>query len=399
MRVSVASVPLVIIVWATALGCSGVVQVRSAPPPPRPAPVESGGTVAVATEPPPQQVTPVTEGGPALVAAPASHILTLGENHTCLLADGQVRCWGYNKQGSLGVGSGADPADGFVGGIDAPVRQIVAGGYQTCALTTSDEVWCWGANHLAQVGSGAESKSPVTIPVRVSGLSGVRTLAAGDATTCALSRSGDAHCWGSNSHRQIDGSAQKIIARPTRLPRASGVDQIAIGNYHICLLRQGRVECRGELERYNRQLAVLHGVQEISAGWGHSCALTGGSVYCWGSNYGGVLGLGKDANPSADHGPAPVPGISGAQRSLVGSDYHSCVILATGQVACWGSNQGHSFSPDLPADQYQRAHVLSGLDGVDELHVGGVHTCVARGGRPQCWGNDWAGAVRGAAAR
>jgi len=68
-----------------------------------------------------------------------------------------------------------------------------------------------------------------------------------------------------------------------------------------------------------------------------------------------------------------------------------------GGVTCWGNNQGHAFSTTLPAEPEQTAHVLAGVTA-DVVYVGGVHTCTLRTGIATCRGNDWSGAVRGAAA-
>ena len=326
--------------------------------------------------------------------------LALGENHTCSLsAAGQVRCWGYNKQGSLGIGSQQDPGDGLVAGIDGSVRAIAAGGYQTCALTTMGAVWCWGANHAGQVGNGDVSDTPVRTPTRIGGLDNVRSLHLGDATSCAATTDGKLSCWGDNSQHQIDGSSHKTIARPTRVAGVDRADLVAVGNYHLCVATAGRVQCRGELAPLNAQLSTLTNVTALSAGWGHSCALQDGKPYCWGKSYLGILGAGDVCRrngecASALRAPAAVPGVGGATQ-LVGLDYHSCVLGAGGAVTCWGNNSGHAFSDELPAEPYQTANLLAGVTA-EVVLVGGVHTCTLRAGIATCRGNDWAGAVRGA---
>ena len=73
-------------------------------------------------------------------------------------------------------------------------------------------------------------------------------------------------------------------------------------------------------------------------------------------------------------------------------------LLASGGVTCWGNNQGQAFSDALPAEPGQTAHALPGVEGADAVFVGGVHTCTLRAGVATCRGNDWSGAVRGAAA-
>lgn len=91
--------------------------------------------------------------------------IAMGEAHVCALtSDGQVRCWGSNRLGELGagmvlsVGAKADqmgpnlvPVDlgaGFV------ATDITAGSTHTCARNQQGQVRCWGFNQQGQLGLG-----------------------------------------------------------------------------------------------------------------------------------------------------------------------------------------------------------------------------------------------------
>lgn len=335
----------------------------------------------------------------------------MGENHTCQLsAAGEVSCWGYNMQGQLGVGATQHPAAGVVRGIgdasDGPVRAIAAGDYQTCALTQGGRVWCWGQNHEGQTGSGQATEAPVRTPTLVRGLEQVAQLVLGDLTSCAITTDGALHCWGDNSHAQIDDSGERRKLTATRVAGFESPDHVAVGNYHLCIVRAGRVSCRGSLARLSSVIATLDEVDAISAGWEHSCVLRRGVPLCFGRSYLGVLGagrvcpVGQSVNCDADvtYPPAPVPGVSGAVE-IDSHDYHSCVRLASGTVTCWGNNQGNAFSDTLPAEPFQTAHPVPVFGQVDAILVGGNHSCALRGSQLLCAGNDQNGAVRGAPAR
>jgi alpha-tubulin suppressor-like RCC1 family protein len=308
------------------------------------------------------------------------------------------------------VGTTEDPGDGRVLGIgdasDGPVRAIAAGGYQTCALTDAGRVWCWGSNHTGQVGTGEVTAAPVRAPTLVRGIGRVAALALGDTVSCAITTDAALYCWGDNSQAQIDDSGRTQRPTPTRVAGIERAEQVAVGNYHLCVVGAGRVICRGQLAPLARDVAALDEVSGISAGWGHSCALRRGVPYCWGRSYLGVLGLGRScpegtsSNCDADvlYPPRPVPGVSGAVQ-IGGHDYHTCVRLESGGVTCWGNNQGHAFADDLAAEPWQTAHEVAAFEGVDACFVGGVHVCALRDGVPACVGNDWAGAVRGAPTR
>jgi alpha-tubulin suppressor-like RCC1 family protein len=94
--------------------------------------------------------------------------LGVGYYHTCvLLTNGQVKCWGRNDDGQLGLGDTIDRGDGpgemganlpFVDlGPGALVLEVDAGYYHTCALLTDGAVTCWGDNFYSQLGLGDTS--------------------------------------------------------------------------------------------------------------------------------------------------------------------------------------------------------------------------------------------------
>lgn len=321
-----------------------------------------------------------TTGGGALAQ------FSLGENHTCLVEDaaGHVRCWGYNTNQMLGVGSTDAVANGIVVGV-AGAQALAAGGYHTCALLADATVMCWGNNGDGQVGNGT-SGNVVTTAVAVPGLAGVTGIFAGGRTTCATVTDGRVLCWGDDNTDQTGGSTP--VVTPTEVPALAGATTVAVGSYHLCALVGTGVACAGTLAAET----FAEPVSDVSSGWQHSCAVAGGAASCWGDGYLGTLGDGVTA---AGDRPLRDVGVTGTVVAVRSGIYHSCALVLGGDLWCWGNNQGGAIDPAAPHEPgYLPAVVASGVESFD---VGGVHVCVTDANGFRCWGNDWSGAVTGVA--
>jgi alpha-tubulin suppressor-like RCC1 family protein len=75
------------------------------------------------------------------------------------------------------------------------------GGYPGyCALLTSTKADCWGDGTFGVLGDGSAANS--SVPVAVAGVLGTGTLKAianfsvGGSSYCAVTTTGQAHCWG-----------------------------------------------------------------------------------------------------------------------------------------------------------------------------------------------------------
>lgn len=85
-------------------------------------------------------------------------------DHACAVLDnGALKCWGYNGNGQLGIGStGSKGSDfGDMGDALPPVYlggrtalQVAVGGGHTCAILDDGTLKCWGANESGQLGLG-----------------------------------------------------------------------------------------------------------------------------------------------------------------------------------------------------------------------------------------------------
>ena len=104
--------------------------------------------------------SPAANPTPTVVtfAATASHI-TAGGQFTCvLLSTGVVHCFGDNASGQLGSGSSGSAREtpGVVTGLTGTVVDVVAGASHACAVMSTGQVRCWGKNDLGQLGIGTQ---------------------------------------------------------------------------------------------------------------------------------------------------------------------------------------------------------------------------------------------------
>ena len=97
--------------------------------------------------------------------------ISVGFSHSCAVVDGRAMCWGINDNGQLGVRpapeSGLSKTPLQVYGLTSGVTQISAGQNHTCALVNG-RVRCWGSGGSGQLGNNSTEGSPV--PITVSGL-------------------------------------------------------------------------------------------------------------------------------------------------------------------------------------------------------------------------------------
>ena len=87
-------------------------------------------------------------------------------------------------------------------------------------------------------------------------------------------------------------------------------------------------------------------MERIAAGYQSTCAvMTSGELRCWGYNYNGQLGL-PELHREEDLGDDEVPSsadpidVGGRVVDVAIGRFHTCALLESGQVRCWGSSQG-----------------------------------------------------------
>jgi alpha-tubulin suppressor-like RCC1 family protein len=185
----------------------------------------------------------------------------------------------------------------------------------------------------------------------------------------------------------------------------AAVTQIAAGADNTCAeFANDHVECwgwdgLGELgngtTEYSFPLPVevrgLSNATQISVGASHSCAiLSSGHLACWGQNEHGALG---DGNTEAySDVTAEVVGVTSAAQVSAGS-LHTCALLETSGLVCWGMNNYGQLGDETLTDTDVPVSVAGLGSGVAQVSAGGYHTCALLlvGGGVKCWGYNFQG--------
>lgn len=224
--------------------------------------------------------------------------ISVGKYHVCVILhsatndaafENQVKCWGYNMYGQLGIGSGNPKGENGNGMGDAlPVvalgagrsaKAITTGFDHSCALLDDNTVKCWGNNADGQLGLGSNvsirggfsDAMGDTLPaVDLGSGRTAKSIEAAWAGTCAVLDNDSVKCWGENSNGTL-GVGNTTTYGLTSATMGTGLPAVDLGT--------GRT------------------AKAVQAGWAHVCAILDSDfVKCWGNNDFGQLGLGDQYN-------------------------------------------------------------------------------------------------------
>jgi len=233
--------------------------------------------------------------------------------------------------------------------------------------------------------------------------------------TCALLEGGGVACWGANELGQLGDGSTTDRATPVEVAGLAGAAVAVSGGLaHACaLLEDGGVACWGQ--NYYGQLGdgsttdsltpvqvqgLAGPVRALSVeGW-HSCALLeSNEVQCWGDNNHGQLGDGAGIECKGNNQCSPTPvtmaGLPGEVAAISAGGAFVCALLAPeagGEVLCWGANYVGQLGDGSTTDRATPAAV-QGLGGtVAAIEAGETHACaLLEAGAVQCWGRNSVG--------
>ncbi len=284
------------------------------------------------------------------------------------------------------AGTSATQADGSPTQIAALSRYLDAGESHTCVVITDGELKCFGSNSSGQIGSGGTASlgdstaemGDALISVNLGTGRTVRAVSTGTVHTCVLLDDLSVKCFGEGDNGRLGYASSSDIGRSAA---TMGDALVAVD------LGTGRT------------------ARAIATGAAHSCAaLDDGTVKCWGLNDDGQLGVGDtdargdDPGEMGDALPTVQLNLADGVRvtGLVAGDAHTCALLSTGAVQCWGSGaNGRLGSGDENSRGDEPGEMGTSLTAVDlgsgrtarALAAGGSHTCALRDTNDVvCWG-------------
>lgn len=378
-----------------------------------------------------------------------------GYGHTCaLLNNGQVKCWGENSFGQLGLGDTehrGDQPDEMGGNLPAVdlgsgryAVEIAASSQTTCARLDNNQVKCWGDNDSGQLGLGDTEHRGDQLNEMGDNLPAINLgtgrsaiqIVAGTDNICAVLDNNQVKCWGANGPGNLGlGDINNRGDQPNEMgDNLPTVDlgtgrsalKISLGGYHPCaLLDNGQVKCWGwniwgqlglgdTINRGDQSstmgdylLALDFGTGrsavEIKASEHDTCArLDNGQVKCWGYNGDGRLGLGDtndrgdQTNEMGDNLPAINLGTGRSATSLAMGGARICTRLDNNQLKCWGQNGTGNlglgdtdFRGDQLSDMGDNLPAINLGTGrtASEISVGTYHSCaLLDNAQVKCWG-------------
>ena len=292
----------------------------------------------------------------------------------------------------------------MTGGV-ATYQRISAGHQHTCIILSNGAAKCWGYEDSGRLGNSLNTTTNKLVPQQVTDLtSGIVSISSGKLNTihtCALTSTGGARCWGGGGSGRLGNGGTTTSTTPVNVSGlTTGVVDVQVGETNSCALTStGGVACwgwndsgrngNGITTSTNQVTAqsvtgLTSGVSRIAVGYRHSCAVMNtGTVKCWGLGTGGRLGN-NAATTSAT--PVDVSNLTNVVQVSAG-EQHSCALTSSGGVWCWGVNTNGQLGNNSTASSNIPVSVSGLTSGVSAISAGNSHSCaLTNSGGVKCWG-------------
>lgn len=153
----------------------------------------------------------------ALDGADLPDSMVIGYYHACGLFQGDVKCWGLNRNGQLGNGLRTNSPTAITVALSAKADLLVTGTHHACARLVTGTVQCWGMNDFGELGVTSDEvggdRTVSRVPLATASLGHVAALGAGREQSCAATDAGIV-CWGADTHSLLQGAATETCTLP-----------------------------------------------------------------------------------------------------------------------------------------------------------------------------------------
>jgi alpha-tubulin suppressor-like RCC1 family protein len=331
----------------------------------------------------------------------AKTIMAHGLQTCAILDNDKVKCFGYNANGSLGIGESSNIYVGYntgdMGdampyaelGTGRTAKSLSMSTYSVCVLLDNDRVKCWGDGSYGNLGN--ESTTSIgTDPAQMgdslayvdlgTGRTVKKLSKGGHAFRCAVLDNDRVKCWGRGNrgslglglgnliHMGDDAGEMGDSLAYVDLGTGRTAKNVVTGQEHACAhLDNDYVKCWGNNQygAVGSEVYTYYGdggfemgdnlayvdlgtgrtVKKIVASYDGNCAiLDNDKVKCWGKGAGGVngLGTGQDrglySGDMGDNLPYIDIGTGRTATDIFTSAGNVCVVRDDASIVCWGYN-------------------------------------------------------------
>lgn len=271
-------------------------------------------------------------------------------NSCALISTWWIKCWWWNLYWQLWDWTIVDkltPVD--VNGLTIWVNNLSSWEFHTCAILNTWWIKCWGYNHSGQLWDWTIIDKPA--PVDVNDLTAwVLKISLWDSHTCALLETGWVDCWGNNNSWQLWDSTTIGKLTPTQVNWLTWVSDVALWWSHTCaLLETWWLECwwsnnywqLGDNTKTYKKIPtevnwLTTWISDVVLWWRHTCSLLETWwLMCWWNNSYWQL---WNWTTTDEVIPVDVSDLTSWVSFIALWTNHTCAILDTWWIKCWGYN-------------------------------------------------------------
>jgi len=342
--------------------------------------------------------------------------VSAGTEHSCMVKDGVLSCWGGNSASQLGTGDSSGRRRPTEVSKDHDWFDVAAAGRHSCGLRAPGTLYCWGDNNQGQLGLGNMAGTRLrTTPTRINGFDDFSKVSCTGDSCCGLRNAGALYCWGSNIegnagiNRNPNGNNGPVTAPTPVLPDAQ-FTSVSAGASHSCAVRSdGALLCwgrnaDGELglgdarvsQRQPARVGTASDWISVTCGQQHTCGIRrGGTLLCWGGNTYAQVGVGREAPDGVvlviDE-PLEVD-LNGGWLTVIAGAFHTCGRKErASELFCWGRGNLGQLGISNVGDYVETPTRVSSSATLRRFALGSAHSCAFDSDRQlYCWGDNTQG--------